>query len=396
MEMTLSRVNVSVVDYFKYAVIFSPILLYSPFVFVEIASVVVKVTLLLLLTTYLFLKSSRFSKNDLMILILLFLRVVSLIAVNSSGLLGLRGIGSSSLILVFAWAFHRYLWGSRLRGEMLVSLYIKFFLLIPIFASLSVLFMLAFGEWDLFSLHSEMYNYFITPFGITIPKEFNFFNVYRSFFFFTEPVYLAIFYAANIFVVAPYLGKKSRLFVASNFVGGILTWSYFFAISLPLLYVVKNFKFSLRTLLLVIFMIFMIFIVVILGEYDFFEMSSLSQRQLRMNLFIEIAERSNVIQLIFGHGFYVDTNVDFGFSSGILTSIYEIGIFNIVITMLIAILLSQSITMVIVFTLAMLVFEPNKQPLFWMLISLASYVSINEVRYQFRMKNLQVKNIPNR
>jgi hypothetical protein len=356
-----------------------PIILYPPFIFATIFPPQIRVVSYLLLNLYLFFYHKRYFKYDLYIFCILIFLSIIMVSRNVTGTTGLFTTGNYLLTVFFGWGLYRYLYTSTYNYKILISLYIKFMTLVPIFSLLSVLFMITFGELNLFDLPFVKYNilgqavsydYKITPFGLLLVKTFGDFKVYRSFFFWYEPVYASIFYAANIIFIVPYMKNNSRLFFITNVIGGVLTYSYAFYILLIVLYITKQLKmhFSITSMWILLFIA--IFHQVII---DIFLYSSFSDRLYRFELFIKSFETSNTIEMLFGHGVHAPNGHDRAFSSGFLTSIFEIGIIGTALELMILIILIPYYKIILFFLITAAVIDPIKLPLFMFLIFVLSH-----------------------
>jgi hypothetical protein len=357
-------------DFPKALLIFIPALLYPPILFTDKISGALRIGLFIFLVAYFFLASKRVSKNDVIIFLLLLLFSASLVSVNFDNLDGLRASGSTMLTVVFAWAMSRAVKENVRYKNLLINFYINFFKVVPISSLLSVIFLVTAGELNLFNVYLEGYDYWFTPFGAVFAKDFLGVSVYRSFSFFHEPVYLALFYAVNVFLISPSLKEKSKVFFIVNVVGGILTFSYlFFILSLILIFSIKITKISIKEysyLLLVA-----VGLIILDSQINLFSSSSLSDRWERANFFFNAMEDANILQLMFGHGLALETGFDRGFSAGLFTTIYEVGIVNLIIIFIFIFVLkmpSKKFYIFLVLCTALLVFEPTKLPLFWILV----------------------------
>lgn len=357
----------------KAPLIFMPVLLYPPVMFTGQISPSIRISLFTLLVMYLFLATQYISKKDMQVFFLVLILLVSNLIVNFASPDSLRTAGNTLLTLAFAWALSRSVNSNKQIKENLVRFYTNLFTLIPICSILSVIFLFVFGELNLFNIDAGGHEtYLFTPFGAILTKDFfGIAVVYRSFSFFDEPVYLASFCAANIFLVAPCLKERSNIFLIANVIGGILTFSYLFFVLSFLLFFSKKipaltFKSGLYLLLLVGSIIF-------LSQVDLFLSSSFSDRIDRINLFFAAMEDANLLQVVFGRGFMQDTGFDRGFSAGLFTTIYEMGILGLVaILFFVNVLSNKKRYIFLLFFVSLLVFEPIKLPLFWMLVVVLS------------------------
>lgn len=372
----LTKPNITKLDYLKAAMMFLPILFYSPFFFTAAVYPPLRIGYFLLLSSYLFFSSTRYSKNDALVFCALLLLSILMVSGNSSGTLGLTSIGNYLLTIFFGWGLYRYLASSARRAAILIGLYVKFFFLVSICSLLSVLYLPTLGELDLFGIKSDIYAHLVTPFGVIFTKDFGFIDVYRSFFYFVEPVYVGIFYAANIVLVAPYLKDKARFFIVANMVGGFLTYSYNFYIVLLTLYMVKKIKSLFALIAMLIFLFFVIYLIQIT---DIVKYSSSDDRLERFDLFFMAMDAANTAQSLFGHGVIADTGNAKSFNSGLTVSIFEFGYIGTVLQMIILFALRPSFIILVLFIFTATVVDPLKMPLFWFLIIITSHTLRDEM-----------------
>ncbi len=330
----------------------------------------------MLCSSYLFFSSTRYSKNDAFIFVALLLLSILMVSGNSFGIIGLTSIGNYLLTIFFGWGLYRHLSRNARRADILVGLYVKFFFLVTICSLLSILYLLTFGELDLFGIKSDIYAHLVTPFGVLFTKDFGFIGVYRSFFYFVEPVYAGTFYAANIFLVAPYLKDKARFFIVTNLVGGFLTYSFTFYVVLLTLYMVKKIK-SFFTLM--VMLILLLIVTYFIQISDIVRHSSSEDRLERFDLFFMAMYAANIMQTLFGHGVLAITGEAKAFSSGLTLSIFEFGYIGTFLQMIILFALRPSFIILILFIFASSVVDPIKMPLFWFLIIITSHTLRGEV-----------------
>lgn len=369
-------------NFSKSPLIFIPVLFYPPVMFTGQISPSIRISLFALLVMYLFLATRYVSKKDIQVFFLVLVLSVSNLIINFASLDSLRTAGSTLLTLVFAWALSRSANSNkRIKGN-LVRFYIGLFILIPICSLLSVIFLFVFGELNLFNINAGGHDtYLFTPFGAVLTKDFSgIVMVYRSFSFFDEPVYLASFCAANIFLVAPCLKERSNIFLIANVIGGILTFSYlFFVLSFLLFFSKKIPAFSFKSGL---YLLLLAGLIMISSQVDLFSSSSLGERIDRINLFFAAMEDTNLFQVVFGRGFVQETGFDRGFSAGLFTTIYEMGILGLVaILFFVNVLSNKKRYIFLLFFVSLLVFEPIKLPLFWMLVVVLSVLSPDRNTY---------------
>lgn len=347
-----------------------PILFYPPFLFTPQIASSLRIGSFILLIGYLLLATKRFHKQDLFVFFIICFLFISTAIKNSGNVDALLTVGNMMLTLVFAYVLSRAVEMNEHVKKNIIKIYIKFFTWVPICTFLSLVFFLTIGEFNLFNIpYSQGYNYHYTPFGVLIDKSFFGFHAYRSFFFFIEPVYLALFYAANVFLVTPYVNEKNRFFLVVNIVGGVLTFSYLFFVLSALFFLIKTTNRSSNILRLFL----SVCLIIAVPVFDFFADSSLSRRAELMDIFFEAMNDANVYQFMFGRGFDTQTELAPHFSAGLLSAIYEVGVINLaVITIFLSILSHRNVQVFILYFVAMLVVEATKLPLFWVLVVVVS------------------------
>lgn len=354
---------------FKAAILFLPIIFYDPFFLAQLVFQPLRVGCFILLTTYLLFSNTRFTKIEPIFFFLLTLFGVLAVFRNSSDMTGLITIGNYILTFLFAWGLYRYLAGGRRRSEVLLGLYVAFFYIVVTCSLLSILYIEALGEMDLFGLKSDIYGHLVTPFGMLFTKEMGPITFYRSCFYFAEPQFVAIFYAANIVFVAPLLKDKARFFIQANLLGAFITMSLSFYVIAVVLHVVKKIKSTFGFIVILIVVIGIMFFIEVMNSA--LQLSS-DDRIERIYLFLVAMDAANIAQLWMGHGVAAETGFYKGFSSGLALSIYETGCIGLALQVIMLFKLTQSLNIFIFFILAALIFDPIHIPLFWFLIIILS------------------------
>ena len=369
----MTKLNKIKADHLKATILFIPLIFYGPFIFSLEVYPQIRISLLLLLSFYLFFKQTRYFKNDVLCFFVLLLLSIIMMLGNKTGLLGIYTTGNYLLTMFFGWGLFRYFSASSDRAETLIGLYVKFFYLVSICSILSILHLNIFGELHLFDINTNSYNYKVTPFGLLLEKNFGFITIHRSFFYFIEPLYVGFFYAANIFFIAPYVKVNSRLFIMFNVVGGWLTYSYTFYALLIILYIIKNIKnHLLNVIILIIFLLALFYLTLT----DILIHSSLEDRLVRLHLFAKSMENANISELFFGYGVRAVQGNHVGFSSGIAIAIFEIGIIGAFLQLLMVYRLRPSLTIFSFFILTSVICDPIKLPIFWFLLIITSCTSL--------------------
>jgi len=384
----MKKTSTTVKDYFIVGVIFLPIFFYPPFVMTEIINEYLRSGSFLLITTFLILSSKRVSRQDVYFFILISVFGISMVFLSFPEIQGLRSSYSQIITFFFGFGLNRYLRYQHSQKITFIKLYIVLFTVIPVCALLAIIYLRYLGEFNQFSLVSESYNYFFTPFGLLLNSHIPLLEFPASFFFFTEPIFLAVIYVANIFFIAPFLNRYAKLlFILVNLLGGFLSASYTFYILMPVIWALTHSKSFIKGVVAV--SVLSICAILIL-KLDLLHGSSLSERQERIEGFFEIAGSLDYHELFFGHGYNKDSGFYKSFSAGILIALFEVGVFNIAIIMLITFLLiNNSASILLLFVFSLLIFEPQKMPLFWTLMIISAHVLRRDAFMHERSENLK-------
>lgn len=359
-----SRVKITLLD----VLTFIPVLMYPPLLFVNEISPLVRIGSFVLLTIYLLLAKKQFSKVNLTIFFIFFVFCISTFIVNSQELTQFKTAGNMILTVIFGYALSRAVAQNNKIKEKLVELYLGFFTLVPIGAFVSLVFFLIFGSNNIYRFQDyEGYLYLHTPFGVMLDRDIFGFHVYRSFSFFIEPVYLGFFCAVNVFLIAPSIAKGRSLFFISNLIGGFLTFSFLFYVLGALLFIVRKIAWSPAIILRLILMACAVWGVLAL---DFFADSSLGARLNVVQVFIDDMSEANIFQFMFGQGFPSSLETDsHHYNSGLLTSIYEVGIVNVAgLSYLLFVMCKRNVNIFLCYLVASMVIEPLKFPIFWVML----------------------------
>ncbi len=363
-------------NYLKSLFLFLPIITYTPFFFNQLINSYLRIGYFLLASIFLFCSSSKFSKNDIYVILSMisFILIISL-SIQSS-IDSVLSAGNYCLTLIFGWSLYRYLSVSSDRIKISLNFYVGFFYLVVIFSLISLIFLMTIGEYDLFGFKSDVYTQLVTPFGVHFKRAIGDITMYRSFFYFVEAAHIAIFYAANIIIVAPLLKRGSQKFIKLNLLGGILSVSVTFYVALLFLYIIKRTK----SLSNIIFFSIGILILFILSQaFELVGYTSSDDRTERFLIFFLLMEQATPFQLLFGHGVSFETDFEKAFNSGLTLSIFETGIIGTLIQLLILILLCPNILIFSFFFISSLVVDPIHMPIFWFVIIIAYHAHQKEM-----------------
>jgi hypothetical protein len=331
----------------------------------------------LCISIYLFFSTFRYTKNDLLILLLFCLLTMLYVTRNTAGLSGLTTIGNYLLTIFFAWGLYRHIARRKWVAFNLLELYSYFFYFVTICSIFSIFFFLIFGELDLIGLKSDIYQHLVTPFGVLFRKEFGPFTVYRACFYFVEPVHIAVYYAANIVIVAPLLKERQALFAKANLVGGVLTFSMTFFIVLVVLYGWVKSK-SILSFLSVLLMSGFLALLVQIADVASYS-SGLDRFQRFYNFYIAM-DSANLGQLLFGYGVAHNAGFQQAFNSGLTLSIYQAGLIGMIIEFAILYRLSSFGVHSIFVLMSALVVDPLRMPFFWFFTVVLAVAAKEQVR----------------
>ncbi len=363
------------------------LLFYPPFAFFIFLNDVTRISIFVFFFILLFgyQLSSKYKARKLLVLTFIWVLILIFLAgalyVNNSE--GYRTALGYSLMLGFACVLYGIMQSTD-NGfyEAMVNVYIGFFILAPACACINFLINLVTPGFNFltgaFSIFT--YEYQASPFGLVIYKNIRGINVSRSLFFFIEPVFLSFFYLVNIFVISKRVGKHKKLFIVLNFLGGLLTTSFFFYIGYIVLRALK-----MRLLYRIIFIVLALVLGFILqqGLLGFLNSSSYEERTLRLTIGLEILSNFNLQRVLTGSGYFVDYGYNLGVSSGILNSFIEGGIIGLICPLIMAIIFCRkSVALLVLLIFSLILFEPFKFPLFWLALILGGQTYYTERKKQ--------------
>jgi hypothetical protein len=257
----------------------------------------------------------------------------------------------------------------------LLKYYVAFFYVVPVLAVANFVINIFLPSFNFLTpyLAENPYHYNISPFGLSVTKPIFGINFGRNFFYFVEPVYLALFYLVNVFVIGPIVGKRS-LFVKLNIIGGIVTFSYlFFAgyIILKTFQMRKLYRVVIISLVVIFYLAFQS-----IALPGLLETSSVDNRFFRIETALQFIGQIGIGKILFGIGIEYEYISDFGINAGLLSTVIENGIFGLFFLSSIMLLFAQKNKFIIVIILlGLLTVEPFKLPLFWLAVVLAGEMS---------------------
>lgn len=356
-------------------------LLYPPLVFYGFMSDSVRVLLFAMILLGLFISQllRSYDKRKIVIIIYcwiaFFIYTVASIYVNVNG--AFKSTIGYSMILAFAICIFSIMQSERSSAfyHMVLKIYTSFFYVAAICAIINFFLTILTPSVNFLTgfLADNPYHYEISPFGLSVSKPIFGINFVRSFFYFIEPVYLALFYLMNIFVIGKVMPKGSN-FVLINIIGGLVTFSYLFFVGYLLLKVLE-----LRTLYRVLSILAVVLLYIGFQEVvlpGLLETSSVDNRLFRFETAIMFIQSLSMQQILFGLGIEYDYISDFGVNAGLFASLIENGVAGLIFLLTIMLLFAQKNTVLIIIVfLGLLTVEPFKLPLFWLTVILAGEVS---------------------
>lgn len=356
-------------------------LIYPPLIFYSFMSDTLRVLLFAIILISLFtsqlLRSYNKQKIGIIIYcwVVFFIYTVVSIFVNANG--AFKSTIGYSMILVFAICAFSIMQSERSSAfyAMVLKFYTSFFYIAAICAIINFLLNIITPSVNFLTgfLADNPYHYEISPFGLSVSKPIFGINFVRSFFYFIEPVYLALFYLINIFVIGKVMPKGSK-FVLINIIGGLVTFSYLFFVGYLILKALE-----MRTLYRVLSIFTAVLLYIGLQESilpGLLETSSVDNRLFRFETAIIFIQNLSLQQILFGLGIEYEYISDFGVNAGLFATLIENGIAGLIFLLTIMLLFAQKNTMVIIIVfLGLLTVEPFKLPLFWLSVVLAGEVS---------------------
>lgn len=355
--------------------------IYPPLVFYGFISDTARIILFAFILVSLFvsqlLRTYKKQKVNIIIYcwIIFFIYTVASIYVNVNG--AFRSTIGYSMILVFAICIFSIMQseGSSTFYSTVLKLYTAFFYVVATCAIINFLLNTVTPSVNILTgfLADNPYHYEISPFGLSVSKPIFGINFVRSFFYFIEPVYLALFYLVNVFVIGKVMPKGSN-FVLFNILGGIVTFSYLFFIGYFILKALE-----MRTLYKVLIISLIVLFYIGFQEEvlsGLFETSSVENRFFRFETAILFIKSLGLQRILFGIGIEYEFISDFGVNAGLFSTLIENGIAGLIFLMTIMLFFAQKNTVIIIIVfLGLLTVEPFKLPLFWLTVILAGEVS---------------------
>ena len=195
---------------------------------------------------------------------------------------------------------------------------------------------------------------------------------------FHEPVLLAFFLAIYTFLPIIGSGFFARNFNKLNFVGGVLTLSFLYAVIVLLVFCWRlgdQLKLRINNFFLNFVVIFLL--IVLEQSYQFLgAMSSMQARLDRASIYLSLYPMPSIDELWLGSGFNTIADINNLINTSAITLLYKFGIVGLFFFItLIWILTRKNTLLFLVCLFPLFTYEPYLFPLFWLAIT--SYVVVS-------------------
>jgi hypothetical protein len=387
-------------------------LISPPFVFAELKFFGKEIRGLIGLTVIilLYLENTKFTFSELFIFFLLGLIIILELLSKRSDL---NNVLSAYAVIFVAYSILRVLKTNKLSGKIFLQFWMRFSLIISIFAIISF-FINQFTNLDIIfeDINSTVvyfnpdYNYKISIFGFSVFKNFGFIGIERVSSYFNEPQYAGMFFAFNILIAS----KNNKLFpkkyYISSILAGLLTFSvtFYMAYIVYLIFTSKVYKIKIIFLfssLLIIILIIFYFLNISLDFLDLPIQTSFQDRMERNLNALTVLNDANFFKILFGHGVNTFQNINpdeggvaggRGLSSGFLYLLFEFGILIslLIFTMFIS-FSNKNYTLILVGILYLIAIPWHKYYFCWYAIILCglNYFDTFSYKRPFSKRNLE-------
>ena len=348
---------------------------------------------------FLFLTFKKFKIADITIfLFLLFLVIIEILILRSD----INNIFSFYSVLIISFLLFRNLEKNKFNFDRFLNLWLKFSLILSIFAIISfVIHQFTSLNFDFFNFESfkKNYPYQISFFGFTIDKNFGFVTLARVCVFFNEPLNAGIFFGLNFL-----LAKVNRNFISKKYalfflVAGLLTFSVTFYM-IFLFLKLRDFKlkinFTQLLWLIAIFLMFLLIIIISLSQEnslkEFIPKNSFNDRLPREIFALKVILESQLLKFLFGHGIGNYSKLypnEFGYmSTGYLSFLFEFGLIPFVIILVfILFFLKSRFDLIIVLSICLLTYPIYRSFIYWGIIILINLSFITNHNSTFNKLN---------
>lgn len=335
---------------------FGVTLIYAPFFFLELVDSELRFISLIAIVACLLLSQWRFRIEPGKLFLSFTFILITIYGANEYE--EILSLIHYAIIFIFAIVFSNLLSKSLKYFSIYIFIYEFFVYLAVTLTVASLFYVTVIGQFDIFGFESDIYRHIVTPFGVHIVKYVEGFPLYRSYFYFVEPVFAGIFYGYNLLLRSNYNLRYPKLFLFMTMLGGMLTFSVAFYLILAFIFVIENVN---RKNWLVFGASFSILISYIIFN-ELYHFSSIDDRYYRFQIFIEAVSEPGLYETFFGHGIVSKYYFERSFSSGALISIFEIGVIGFVFQLLLLAMIIPNFRAFFVSVLISLIIDFTKMP----------------------------------
>ncbi len=235
---------------------------------------------------------------------------------------------------------------------------------LAIFSLLSLAYYLLLGSY-FFSLTIEgNYDYILTPFGVMLTKNFFGMEVFRVFNYFSEPVYASVLFVGSFFIVQEKKGKYNTYRIITLFAGILLFSFAFYLLFFYFYFATRGKKNHIGISILVISVI-----VILVQGTEFMNASSMSERAMLLQTFLNEVTTWDGYQWMFGTSNLAEQDIHF--SAGILQIIWDYGFIGLMLYSYIIYLISFKNPLLIgAMFIASLIINPYICPIYYFMIAI--------------------------
>ncbi len=344
-------------------------MLYTPIFFSIKVNGDFRFGLMLTIVIFLLMELKKIYTKDIVIMLCLVLIFFISILNEKLNITNLRHTLSFINIIIFGWSLKKYLISNEIQKIFIIKIYAAFTWFVIISSLLSQIYFISIDELDIFGFKSDIYQYLVTPFGILLKKEFLHLSLYRSFFYFEEPIYMGVFCAGNILLLSSTIKDRNSKFKIINYIGGFLTFSATFYILILIYLIARKFN-KIKYLFYFILFYFILFFDSNFSMLN--NLTSLDDRIQRILFSLDVISDANIFEILFGFGF--NHNIIFykAFNSGINIIIFHYGIVGLILFMTSITLFIDNLFVLIFFIIVSTVINPFFSPLFILMMAISS------------------------
>ena len=327
----------------------------------------------------------------------------------------LNNVLSAYAVIFVAFLIFRILKTNKLSGKTFLQIWMRFSLIISIFAIISFFLHQFTNLSDIFERTNSTkvyfnpeYDYKTSIFGFTVFKNFSFGGIERVASFFTEPQYAGLFFALNILIIS----KNSELFTKKHYISsvlaGLLTFSITFYLAF-ITYLILTLEVRTKIIMFFFFLLFLFLLILLYllnVNFNFLDLildQTSFQDRIERNLnVLVVLHDATFSKILFGHGVntFQDINPDEGgrqggrgLSSGFSYLLFEFGILiSFFILSMFKSVSNKNYTLIIVGTLYLITIPWYRYYFCWYAIILCGLDYFNTISYKKTFSKSNLKN----